>query len=173
MENNLPQTPEELTADELSPEQLAKEMRQSMAIHLQQKAQEIISKFGPIDYQVLQAVIEDRKYIRYPVTVMFDSSRIEPGLFAITEDKMSDAERQADEDDEYVKPVDRSYEMIIHEHFKDQPEKLLPLVLYQLPIVNYGDVVTFEDSEVFGSEMMGMPQDDYYELICALVDSIP
>lgn len=156
-----------------SASELAQELRASMAVHLRQKAQEIVSKYGPVDYHVLQTeILQDRKIIRYPVSIVFDSSRIEPGLFAMTEARLDDHGKLSD-DDEYIKPVERSYEMVVHEHFKGQPDKLLPLVLYQLPIVNYGDVVTYEDSEVFGSEVMGLSPDDYYQLICNLVDSIP
>ncbi len=153
--------------------ELAQELRQSMAIHLSQKAQEIVKKFGSINYNTLEKIIQDRKFVRYPVSILFDSNRIEPGLFAITEAILQDSNQPPNEDDDYIRPVDRRYEIIVHEHFKGQPEKLLPLLLYQLPIVNYGDIVTFEDSEVFGSEIMGLSKDDYYKLVCSLVDSIP
>jgi hypothetical protein len=165
----------------LTPEQLSKDLRESMAIHLRQRAQEIIHKYGPINYSVLQQVLQDKKYTRYPVRILFDSGRIETGLFAITEailtkpdQSLNQTENKEEDDDSYyIKPPDQSYEIVIHEYFKDQPEKLLPLILYQLPIVNYGNVVTYEDSEVFGASMMEISQEDYYQLVCDLVDSIP
>ncbi len=86
--------------------------------------------------------------------------------------ELSDKDHVATEDDEYIKLTDRSYNLYIHECFEGQPEKLLPLIIYQLPIVNYGDIASYEDSEVFGSALMQMDQDDYYQVICDLADSI-
>ena len=150
------------------------ELRESMNLHLRQKAQEIIDKYGSaITLSVLQDILQDRKFVRYPVNIIFDSTRIEAGLFIKTEMTVSDQGHQADEDSEYVKPVERSYDFIVHEYFEGQPDKLLPLILYHLPTVNYGDIATYEDAEVFASALMKMEQDDYYQLVCDLADAIP
>jgi hypothetical protein len=42
-----------------------------------------------------------------------------------------------------------------------------------LPTVNYGDIATYEDAEVFASALMQMEQDNYYQLVCDLTDAIP
>lgn len=150
------------------------ELRESMDLHLRQKAQEIIDKYGNISsFSLLLEFMSDRKFVRYPVNIIYDTARIEPGLFVKTEMHLSDPDHQPVEDDDYIKPAERSYDFIIHEHFEGQPEKLLPLVLYHLPAVNYGDIATYEDSEVFGSALLQMTQDDYYRLVCDLADSIP
>lgn len=150
------------------------ELRESMNLHLRQKAQEIINKYGSaITLAVLQDILQDRKFVRYPVNIIYDSTRIEAGLFIKTEMTVSDQGHQADEDSAYVKPVERSYDFIVHEYFEGQPDKLLPLILYHLPTVNYGDIATYEDAEVFASALMQMQQDDYYQLVCDLADAIP
>ncbi len=150
------------------------ELRESMNLHLRQKAQEIIDKYGSgITFSVLQDILQDRKFVRYPVNIIYDSARIEAGLFISTEMTLAAQGHRSDEDDDYVKQVDRSYDFIVHEFFKGQPDKLLPLVLYHLPTVNYGDIATYEDAEVFASALMQMEQDDYYQLVCDLVDAIP
>ena len=100
-------------------------------------------------------------------------TQIEAGLFIKTEMTVSDQGHQADEDSEYVKPADRSYDFIVHEYFEGQSDKLLPLILYYLPTVNYGDIATYEDAEVFASALMQMEQDNYYQLVCDLTDAIP
>ncbi len=149
------------------------ELRESMNLHLRQKAQEIIDKYGSIDtFSMLLDVMQDRKFVRYPVNIIYDSSRIEDGLFVKSEMKLLDQDHQPDEDDDFIKPIERSYDFFIHEYFEGKPDKLLPLILYHLPAVNYGDIATFEDSEVFGSALMQMTQDDYYQLVCELADSI-
>ena len=150
------------------------ELRESMNLHLRQKAQEIIDKYGSaITFSVLQDILQDRKFVRYPVNIIYDSARIEAGLFIKTEMMLSDQGHQTDEDSEYVKPIERSYDFIVHEYFEGQPDKLLPLILYHLPTVNYGDIATYEDAEVFASALMQMEQDNYYQLVCDLTDAIP
>ncbi len=155
--------------EEATPE----ELRESMNLHLCQKAQEIIDKYGAVNsLSVLSEIIEDRKFVRYPVSIIFDSTKVDTGLFITTEVNLSEQEHKS-EDSEYVKQVDRSYDFYVHEYFQEQPDKLLPLILYHLPTVNYGDIATYEDSEVFASALLQMPQDDYYQLVCELADSIP
>ncbi len=149
------------------------ELRESMNLHLRQKAQEIIDKYGAINsLSVLFDVMSDRKFVRYPINIIYDSSSIDDGLFIATEMNLSTQLSQS-EDSDYIKPTDRSYDFYVHECFEGQQEKLLPLIMYHLTTVNYGDIATYEDSEVFASALMQMTQDDYYELVCDLADSIP
>ncbi len=150
------------------------ELRESMNLHLRQKAQEIKDKYGDIvTFPVLLDILQDRKFVRYPVNIIYDSTRIEAGSFIRTEMTLSDRGDQPDEDDDYVKQADRRYDFVVHGYFEDKPDKLVPLILYHLPVVNYGDIATYEDAEVFASALMQMEQDDYYQLVCDLVDSIP
>ncbi len=150
------------------------ELRESMNLHLRQKAQEIKDKYGDIvTFPVLLDILQDRKFVRYPINIIYDSTRIEAGFFIKTEMMLSDQGHQPDEDDDYVKQADRRYDFIVNEYFKGQPDKLVPLVLYHLPTVNYGDIATYEDAEVFASALMQMEQDDYYQLVCDLADAIP
>ncbi|MCP3687644.1 MAG: hypothetical protein GY784_04445 [Gammaproteobacteria bacterium] len=150
------------------------EQREAMNLHLRHKAQEIIEKYGPnITFKMLQEILQDPRFVRYPVNIIYDSTRIESGLFITTEVILADPNRQPDDDDEYIKQADRHYDFIVHEHFKGHPEKLTPLIMYHLPTVNYGDIATYEDAEVFASALLQMQQDDYYQLVCDLVDEIP
>ncbi len=156
--------------DAVTPE----EQRETMNFHLRQKAQEIIEKYGTsISFAVLQEVLQDRKFVRYPVNIIYNSAQIEAGLFIKTEMILADRNRQPGEDDDYIKQADRHYDFIVHEYFEGQPEKLVPLVLYHIPTVNYGDIATYEDAEVFASALLQMEQDGYYQLVCDLVDGIP
>ncbi len=51
------------------------ELRESMNLHLRQKAQEIIDKYGSaITFSVLQDILQDRKFVRYPVNIIYDSA---------------------------------------------------------------------------------------------------
>ena len=113
-------------------------------------------------------VLDDNKNVRYLVSISFDSSRVQPGFFGIIESKSS----AQDESDEYAKGSDEGYQIILHELFKNKPEQIVPLVLYYIPVVNYGELAVYQESEIFGSNVLGMTQDDYYQLICDLTDSV-
>jgi hypothetical protein len=161
----------DLPAEEPATEE---EIRQAMLAHIRQKTDEIKVKYGFINYAALEKILLDRKFVRYPVSLRFDSSVIEAGMYALTESKLENPANVPDEEDaEYVKEPERVYEIILHEQFKGNETQLLPLILYQLPIINYGDMANHEVAEVFGSELLRIDQEAYYQLICELTDSIP
>ena len=136
-----------------------KRIHGAVTVHAEEKAKEIWEKYGPeIDYPVLLRILEDRKSIRNPVTIRFSSAAIEPGLFAFTEPV---SENPAD-----------GYSITLHESFRERQEVLPALILYQAVIVNYGDLATAIDAEVFGAGVLGMERDDYYALIVELTDSV-
>ncbi|MEA3290898.1 MAG: hypothetical protein U9Q71_01080 [Pseudomonadota bacterium] len=127
--------------------------------HAAEKAEDIRARYGPnIDYPILLRILDDRKSIRFPVEIRFVSDGIEPGLFGKTE-PVSD------------NPSD-GYVISLHEHFRDRPDVLPALILYQLVLVNYGDLATALDAELFGAGVLGMDQDEYYALISDLTDSL-
>ena len=136
-----------------------KVIHSAVSRHAIEKAKEIRARYGPvIDYPAMLQILDDRKSIRYPLEIRFVSNGIEPGLFGKTE-PVSDT------------PED-GYIMSLHRRFEDQPEVLPALILYQSVLVNYGDLATADDAELFGSAVLDMPRDDYYAQIAALTDSL-
>jgi hypothetical protein len=127
--------------------------------HAIEKANEIRSRYGPnIDYPAVLRILDDRKCIRYPVTIRFVDDGIEPGLFAKAE-PISDSP-----DDGYI--------ISLHRYFEQQLDILPALILYQSVLVNYGDLATAIDAEFFGSSVLGLDRDSYYKLIASLTDSL-
>ncbi len=138
---------------------VGKVLHSAVAIHAAEKAEEIRTRYGPtIDYPVLLRILEDRRCIRHPVEIRFVSEGVEPGLFGNTE-QVSD-----DPSDGYV--------IFLHEYFQDRPDVLPALILYQSVLVNYDDLASANDAEIFGAGVLGMGRDDYYELIVELTDSL-
>jgi len=136
-----------------------KVIHSAVSIHASEKAREIRSRLGEnIDYQAVVDMLEDRKSTRYPTQLRFVTEGIEPGMFAMTE-AISD-----NPDDGYV--------ISMHSVFEDQHDVLPALILYQLVLVNYGDLATANDAEIFGSTILDMDRDDYYDQIVSLTDSI-
>ena len=136
-----------------------KVIRSAVSQHAAAKAAEIRERYGPdIDYAAVLRMLEDRRCIRYPVRIQFVDDGIEPGMFAKTE-PVSEIR-----DDGYV--------ISVHRSFEDRPDVLPALILYQSVLVNYGDLATAVDAELFGSGVLGLERDDYYERIVALTDAL-
>ena len=153
------------------------DLKSSVSEHVAERARAIREKYGPdIDYATLLEILEDREEaVRYPVTIVFDSSRIDPGQFAFADEQYEEPEIPEGEDDDYndYQMVLAKYNIVVHESFKDRLELLPALVLYQLVVVNYGDLATANDAEVFGSTILGIDCDTYYARLCDLADSLP
>ncbi|MEW8027154.1 MAG: hypothetical protein AB2792_07195 [Candidatus Thiodiazotropha sp.] len=136
-----------------------KVVHSAVSLHALEKAKEIRTRYGDeIDYQAVLCMLEDRKSVRYPVQVKFVSEGIEPGMFARTE-PVSD------------NPAD-GYSILLHSYFENRHDDIPALILYQLVLVNYGDLATANDAEIFGATVLGMDRDAYYERIVSLVDEV-
>lgn len=150
----------------------AEDLKSAVSDHAEEKAHAIQAKYGPvIDYPTLLRILEDKECVRYPVTIQFDSSRIEPGMFAFAEAVPEEPSGDEDEFTEYEQ-VTAEYAIVVHEAFKDRQDALPALILYQLVVVNYGDLANASDAEVFGSTVLGMDREAYYSQLCDLVDII-
>jgi len=136
-----------------------KVIHSAVSQHAIEKATEIRSRYGPdIDYSTVLRILEDRRCTRYPVEIKFVADGIDPGLFAKTE-LVSEA-------------ADTGYVISMHSYFKDRPDALPALILYQTVLVNYGDLATAIDAELFGSGILGVDRDAYYAQIVALTDEL-
>ncbi len=112
-----------------------------------------------MDFAGVEALLEDREIVRYPVTLVFDDAPLQTGEYGFPEPVG-------------CRPQD-GFRLYLHPHFEHRDDVLAMLVAYQLVRVNYGDVASHEKAEVFGAALCGMDQDAYYETLCTLVDSIP
>ncbi len=136
-----------------------KVIHSAVSQHAIEKARDIRTRYGPvIDYPTVLRILDDRKCIRYPVTIEFIADAIEPGLFARTEPVSENP--------------DDGYTITLHPHFEGRPDALPALILYQSVLVNYGDLATATDAELFGSGILGLDRDTYYAQIAALTDEL-
>ena len=134
--------------------------KRALSDHIVEKAAEIQEKYGlDMDYPSLSQLINDRDFVKFPLRIEFDSSKVDLGLFAVTEeDPISD---------------ERAYVIYVHEFFENRPSDLPALILYHLVSINYGDFAVAEDAELFASSVLAMNKDEYYQKLCDLVDQIP
>lgn len=132
----------------------------ALKAHVVEKAQLARARYGPdFDEAALLRLFEDRDLVRYPTELVVDSGPLQEGEFAIALAVEGDGPR--------------SYRIYVHPHFAQRPEDWPALVGYHLPTVNYADLVTHEEAELFGATMLGMEVEAYYERVCGLADELP
>lgn len=142
-----------------SPEAGQDDARQSLAVHVAARGAEVRAKYGPlIGLSELQLILADRNCVRYPCELAFDSGPLEEGELA------------------HPLPLGGSPEdgflLCVHPHFSSDPFRVAAIALYQLVLVNYGPFASPQDAEAFGAAALGIPQEDYYQSLCAMADEL-
>ncbi len=126
--------------------------------HVEEKAREARRKYGSAGWPQLQAMLDDRAVVRYPTEIRFDAGPLQAGEFA-------HAAMLGNH------PGD-GYCLYVHPSFEGRSEDLPLLVAYHLVCVNYGDIVTAEEAELFGAALLGMDVEAYYQRLCQLADEL-
>ncbi len=133
--------------------------KQSLNAHVAAKGAEIFEKYGPqIGWSELQAILKDRTCVRYPCTLVFDSARLNPGEFAFPKPKGD-------------MPED-GFTLFVHPVYMTQLGIVPYLALYQLVAVNYGEFASADDAETFAAYALGVPREEYYQILCGLADQL-
>ena len=109
-----------------------------------------------ISRELLDVMLSDSDVARFPVQLSF-SLNIEEGLFGICQKRTEDPTH--------------GYNLVLHSGFQSMGDKLAFLAFYLLVRVNYGEFATFKEAEIFTACILGMPVDEYYQILCDLVDS--
>jgi len=127
--------------------------------HVEAKAYDARLKHGPlIDADAMTAILDDRSVVRYPVGIRFDAGPLAPGEFAWPQ-QLGDR-------------PSAGYCLFLHPCFESQPEIWPLLVAYHIPSINYGEIVTENEAELFGATLLGMEVESYYQALCELSDAI-
>lgn len=134
--------------------------RQALRSHLARQASDARLRYGLyIDADAVFAMLEDRRVVRRPVSVRFDAGPLEPGEPANAQPA---GQRAGD-----------GFSLVIHPDLARRRE-LLPLVVaYYIPSMNYGEIVTHKEAELFGATLLGLDIDTYYQAMCEIADSLP
>ncbi len=134
----------------------------SLQDHIRSKAFEARQKYasptGEIPYRTFLNMLDDRTVVRNSVHVVYDSDSLEPGEFAWM--------CQAGES-----PSD-GFVCYVHPIYRENKEEVVALIAYHLVVVNYGEIATAEEAELFGATLLGMDVETYYNQICALADRL-
>lgn len=134
------------------------EAEQNFRDHVARHASEARLRYGLyIDHEAIVKMLGDPDVVRYPTTLDFDASRLEPGEFA-------HPERLGGTDE---------FRLFVHPWFEAQPDAWPLLIAYHIPTINYGQIVSHEHAEIYGSTLLGLDIETYYQALCELADSIP
>ena len=131
----------------------------SFAAELAAKANEIREKYGPkIGWEEVQHLLEDRQCALFPCEIRFDAEPLLPGEFGHPVPKGTSREQ--------------GFILYLHPLYASQLSRVPYLVLHQLALVNYGEGVTPDQAETFGSLALGVSKEDYYRALCELSGQI-
>lgn len=133
--------------------------QQALRDHVVQRAADARLRYGMlIDADTIMKIINDRAVVRYPMGVRFDSGPLRPGEFAALE---AIGEHPAE-----------GYCLFVHPRFQGEPESWPLVIAYYIPSVNYGDIASHVEAELFGATLLGLEVDDYYNTLCVFADSL-
>jgi len=133
--------------------------RRGLRDHALERAALARARHGPVmNAEAMLRLLDDRDVVRYPKLVRFDAAGLEPGEFAHAE-PLGEHPREG-------------FCLYVHTSFARRDDVLPLLIAYHIPPINYGDIVEPEDCEAFGAALLGMSQEDYYEALCELADSL-
>lgn len=138
-----------------SPEQALQSLRE----HVVDRARRArLARAGSIDAEAIVSMLDDRAVVRYPVGVRFDAEPLRPGEFACLEPLGPH-------------PSD-GFCLFVHPLFATDAALLPMIVAYYIPSVNYGDVATHVEAELFGATLLGVGQEHYYRSLCSAADLV-
>src|SRR5437588_12990094 len=133
--------------------------RQCLSAELASMAADIRHQYGPdIGWEQIQTLLQDRRFTPFPCEIRFDSTPLLPGEFGHAVPSGSTREQ--------------GFVIYLHPRYASQLSRVSYLVLHQLVLINYGDMVTADDAETFGSLALGLSKDAYYRALCDLAGEI-
>lgn len=126
--------------------------------HLVEKASAARARFGPvIDADGILAILNDPKVVRYPTSILFDASQLQPHEFAWPRPLG-------------FHPAD-GYCLLIDPIFAGEAREDLPLVIaYHIPSINYGAIVEHRHAEIFTAALLGLERETCYRQLCRIAD---
>ena len=125
---------------------------------LERAARARVALGPPTDAARFARLLSDRSLVRYPTSVLFDATHLEPDEFAWA---MPLGDHPKD-----------GFVIVIHPRFQGRPELWPLLAAYHLPTINYGEIVDAETCEAFGAELFGMEVNAYYAKLVLAADEI-
>lgn len=147
----------------LSTEELVNLGNESLRDHLAAQAVVAHHKYSPLGFEKLEAFLNDPECVRYPTRLVYEFGDMAPHQFAQPDIDWRSSESSGPGRVLYLRPIlaqPANREMILH------------AVAYMVPVINYGEVVTDALCLHYGATLLGLMEDEFYERICAVADTV-
>ena len=132
---------------------------EALRAHIVSKAQEARATHGPdIEGPRLEALLADDTHLRFPTRLLFEAEGLLPGEFAF-------ARARGD------KPSD-GYDLLVHPALEERPRDAALAAAYHIVTINYLDVATSTEAELYGAALHGLTVDEYYRELCRIADEL-
>ena len=127
--------------------------------HLREKAAEARARYGPqLEASGMRELLADPTVVRFKTRLAFDAGPLRPGEFG------------------WARPLGETphsgFELVLHPELEGSPDWPL-CAAYHLVSINYLDVATSAEAEVFGAALFGLDVDTFYARLCSIADSLP
>jgi hypothetical protein len=127
--------------------------------HARYAAARACARLGaPLSAQNLQEFLSDEECLRYPTRLVFDRAHLESRQFA---QPVFSSSKEGLLCDLHIDPK-----------LQNRPDVLYLAVAYMAAVINYGEAATPDLAEMMGALLAGMDQEQFYEKICEIADSI-
>lgn len=142
----------------LSPDQQIKEGEDSLLSRILEKAIEAHRKYPSLGMDNLDTFLSDSDCVRYPTRIVFEyGAEMAPHQFAQPEPDHRSSNPNAKV--LYLRPI-----------LRDHPKYAVAAVAYMLPLLNYGDIIRDEHCLVYAATLLGLTEDECYDLVCEIAD---
>ncbi len=129
---------------------------ESLRAHLVAQADVARRKHGFLTPPGLDAFLADRDCVRYPTRLLFEFGELASHQFAQPD---LDPQNPSTGRVLYLRPVLQAH-----------PDWLVLAVVYMIPVINYGSIITDDHCLLYGSTLLGLTEEAFYEQVCAMAD---
>ena len=129
---------------------------ESLRDHLVDTAMFAHQLYMPLDAANREKLLCNTNLVRHPVRLAFELGTMASHQFA-----------QPEPD-----PTGDGCVLYLHPLLKDRQHEITLAVLYFIPLMNYGDLITDEHCLIYGATVLGLTLTQYYEQLCTLAASI-
>jgi len=138
----------------ISSVELARLGEESLRSHLVDTAIKAHQLFFPLEGARLEAFLENRNHVRYPVQLRFGIGNMASHQFANPEES------------------GEGFILNLHPVLQDRAGDLARALAYFIPVMNYGPLINDDHCLIYGATLCGLTIDTYYQELCRIAGLI-